>query len=70
MRPNPKNKSENIPSIELYSIAFQAPTAAANLLKSCATDVDHYYVNAANGEELKEAFRAIGERLKTMYLSD
>jgi Flp pilus assembly protein TadG len=70
MRPNPKNQSQNIPSVELYTIGFQAPVASSILLKACATDVDHYYVNAANGQELKDAFRAIGERLKTMYLSE
>jgi Flp pilus assembly protein TadG len=70
MRPNPKNQSQNIPSIELYTIGFQAPVVSTNLLKSCATDPDHYYVNAANGQELKDAFKAIGERLKSMYLSE
>ncbi len=70
MRPNPKNQSQNVPSVELYTIGFQAPVVSTNLLKSCATDPDHYYVNAANGQELKDAFKAIGERLKSMYLSE
>jgi Flp pilus assembly protein TadG len=70
MRPNPKDVTQMLPSIELYTIGFQSPTASANLLKSCATSPDHYYVNAADGTALKDTFRAIGERLKTMYLSE
>jgi hypothetical protein len=70
LRPNPKDVTKMMPSIELYTISFQAPTAAANLLKTCATSPDHYYVNAANGTEFMEAFKAIGQRLKTMYLAD
>nr|WP_246771196.1 vWA domain-containing protein [Aestuariivirga sp. YIM B02566] len=67
-REDPKNKAKTIPSIEVYTIAFQAPSAAKTLLKSCATS-EGYYIDAANGTELKDAFKAIGARLKTMYLS-
>lgn len=67
-REDPKNKAKTIPSIEVYTIAFQAPTAAKALLRSCATS-EGYYIDAANGTELKDAFKAIGARLKTMYLS-
>jgi Flp pilus assembly protein TadG len=67
--PNPKNIIQMVPSIELYTIGFQAPTASAALLQSCATDPDHHYVNAANGTDLRDAFKEIGQRLKTMYLS-
>lgn len=67
-REDPKNRSKKIPSIEIYTIAFQAPSAAKTLLKSCATS-EGYYIDAANGTELKDAFKAIGARLKTMYLS-
>lgn len=67
-REDPKNKAKTIPSIEIYTIAFQAPSAAKTLLKSCATS-EGYYIDAANGTELKDAFKAIGARLKTMYLS-
>jgi Flp pilus assembly protein TadG len=70
MRPNPKDVTQRLPSIELYTIGFQAPTASATLLQTCATSPDHYYVNAADGTELKEAFQEIGQRLKTMYLSE
>lgn len=67
-REDPKNRAKTIPSIEIYTIAFQAPTAAKTLLKSCATS-EGYYIDAANGTELKDAFKAIGARLKTLYLS-
>lgn len=67
-REDPKNRAKTIPSIEVYTIAFQAPTAAKALLKSCATS-EGYYIDAASGTELKDAFKAIGARLKTMYLS-
>lgn len=67
-REDPKDRSKTIPSIEIYTIAFQAPSAAKSLLKSCATS-EGYYIDAANGTELKDAFKAIGARLKTMYLS-
>lgn len=67
-REDPKDRSKTIPSIEIYTIAFQAPSAAKTLLKSCATS-ESYYIDAASGTELKDAFKAIGARLKTMYLS-
>lgn len=67
-REDPKNRAKTIPSIEIYTIAFQAPAAAKTLLKSCATS-EGYYIDASSGTELKDAFKAIGARLKTMYLS-
>jgi hypothetical protein len=70
MRPSPKDLTKLIPSIEIYTIAFMAPTNSETLLKACATSPDHYYVNAQNGSDLMDAFKAIGERLKTMYLSE
>lgn len=67
-RQDPKNGAKTIPSIEIYTIAFQAPAAAKTLLQSCATS-ESYYIDASDGTELKDAFKAIGARLKTMYLS-
>jgi Flp pilus assembly protein TadG len=68
MRDNPKDRSKKVPSIEIYTIAFQAPEASKTLLKSCATS-EGYFIDAANGTQLKDAFKAIGARLKTMFLS-
>lgn len=68
MRDNPKDRSKKVPSIEIYTIAFQAPQASKDLLKSCAT-AEGYFIDASSGQQLKDAFKAIGARLKTMYLS-
>lgn len=68
LRDNPKDRSKKVPSIEVYTIAFQAPQASKDLLKSCATS-EGYFIDASNGQQLKDGFKAIGARLKTMYLS-
>ena len=47
--------------IEIYTVAFMAPTAGQNLLKTCATDSSHYF-EAANMAALVSAFKVIGER--------
>lgn len=47
--------------IEVYSVAFMAPTAGQNLLKACATDASHYF-EAENMTALVAAFKVIGER--------
>ena len=47
--------------IEIYSVAFMAPTAGQNLLKTCATDSSHYF-QAENMAALVAAFKVIGER--------
>jgi Flp pilus assembly protein TadG len=52
MRGNPRDKSKKVPSIEIYTIAFQAPEASQTLLKSCATSAG-YFIDAANGTQLK-----------------
>jgi Flp pilus assembly protein TadG len=68
LRDNPKDRSKKVPSIEIYTIAFQAPEASKTLLRSCAT-AEGYFIDASSGQQLKDAFKAIGARLKTMYLS-
>ncbi len=47
--------------VEIYTVAFMAPTAGQNLLKACATDAEHYF-EAANMAALVAAFKVIGER--------
>ncbi len=47
--------------IEIYTVAFMAPTAGQNLLKTCATDSSHYF-EATNMAALVAAFKVIGER--------
>jgi Flp pilus assembly protein TadG len=47
--------------IEVYSVAFMAPTAGQKLLRTCATDTSHYY-DADNAVDLIAAFKSIGEK--------
>jgi Flp pilus assembly protein TadG/uncharacterized protein YegL len=47
--------------IEVYSVAFMAPTRGQNLLKYCATTTSHYF-QAENMAALVAAFKVIGER--------
>lgn len=59
--------------IIVYSIAFDAPSDAEQLLKDCRTpenaQVGQTYFNARNGNELREAFRSIAIQLNTLRLS-
>ena len=47
--------------IEVYSVAFMAPTRGQQLLSYCATTSSHYF-KAEDAEELNAAFEYIGER--------
>jgi Flp pilus assembly protein TadG len=74
MRPSPKDRRKRVPSVELYTIAFQPPNEdVTEDLRACASDPEltgyQYFINASNGEELTSAFETIGARLKTMFLS-
>jgi Flp pilus assembly protein TadG/uncharacterized protein YegL len=53
-----KARTENI---EVYSVAFMAPSRGQALLKYCATSDKHYFP-AENASELTSAFKYIGER--------
>lgn len=48
-------------SVEIYTVAFMAPTRGKELLSYCATDTSHYY-DANNAAELVAAFKEIGEK--------
>lgn len=66
---DPKDKTKTIPVYEIYTVVFDLRSSTVeNLLRNCATDPEHY-ANASSNEELKNIFAAIGERLKTLYLS-
>lgn len=55
--------------IEVYTVGFQLDNQSAiNMLKSCATDADHFY-NSTTGDALKAAFRDIALKISTLYLS-
>jgi len=47
--------------IEIYTIAFMAPSRGQSLLKYCATDLSHYF-DANDAAELVAAFKEIGEK--------
>ncbi|MCB1474107.1 MAG: VWA domain-containing protein [Rhodobiaceae bacterium] len=53
----------------IYSVAFQAPASAQNLLKKCATSETQHYFNATTGEALKNAFEAIAIEIRNLRLS-
>ncbi len=61
------------PGITIYSVAFQAPSAAEATLRECAsadTATETYYYSASSEQELREAFRAIAGSIKTLRLSN
>lgn len=47
--------------IEVYSVAFMAPSRGQQLLSYCATTAAHYF-KAENADDLNAAFEYIGER--------
>lgn len=51
--------------IEVYTIAFMAPSRGQGLLKSCATTGNHYF-SAEDADELTAAFKYIGEKAANM----
>ena len=54
--------------IRVYAIGFQAPTAALETLRDCATSAASFF-DAANGDQLRNAFRAIATELNSLRLS-
>jgi Flp pilus assembly protein TadG/uncharacterized protein YegL len=57
-----KAKEDNI---QVFTVAFMAPTRGQTLLNSCATTSAHYF-KAENAEQLNEAFKYIGEKASAM----
>lgn len=56
--------------IEVYTIGYAlgGNQTAINTLSNCATDSTKFY-NAANGDEIKQAFRDIALKISSLYLS-
>lgn len=59
--------------ITVYTVGFELdgvsnPTAAKKVLSDCATDATTFY-DAANGEELRQAFRDIALKISSLYLA-
>jgi Flp pilus assembly protein TadG len=55
--------------IEIYGIAFAAPTAGATQIRNCATSVQDYYFDAANQDDLLAAFREIATQISELRLT-
>lgn len=51
--------------VEVYSVAFMAPSRGQALLKYCASSTSHYF-EAEEAADLVAAFKAIGERASAM----
>lgn len=52
--------------ILIYSIAFQAPTSGAALMRACASSSNHYF--NADTSQLAAAFQGIGANIQTQAL--
>lgn len=48
-------------NVEIFTVAFMAPSRGQELLKYCATDTSHYY-DANDAAQLIAAFKEIGEK--------
>jgi len=58
--------------ITVFSVAFQAPDDAKQILLDCANPAfggDQFFFNASNGAELNAAFEAIAERITSLTLT-
>ena len=53
--------------IEIFSVAFEAPSRGRDLLEHCASSEEHYF-DAQNSEEFQTAFDQIGERIQQSLL--
>lgn len=60
-----KNGSHNI---QIYSVAFQAPTAAETLLRNCASSSSHYF-DANDAAQLRAAFKQIAKRMQQIRVT-
>lgn len=54
--------------IRVYAVGFQAPSAALETLRTCASTASSFF-DAADGDQLRNAFRAIATELNNLRLS-
>lgn len=69
---NMKAAKKGNPGITIYSVAFDAPKDARELLRDCASEDTHaetFYYEAQNGQELTDAFRAIANSIQKLRLT-
>lgn len=55
--------------VAVYSIAFQAPGSAQSLLQECSSG-SSFYFSAANGQELRQSFQKIAQKLNNLRLTN
>ena len=55
--------------IQVFAIAFDAPSAAQNTLKGCATTGPDYYADASNADELDKAFAMFAQKINALRLA-
>ena len=55
-------------NIEVYTVAFQAPNQAKQILQTCASSAKHFF-DAQSGGELRLAFQSIANRLANLRIS-
>ena len=53
----------------VYAVAFQAPSTAKDTLEDCAGDTSRFF-DAANGEQLLNAYAAIASQLSALTIVD
>ncbi len=53
--------------IVVYTVAFEAPTAGRNLLRSCASSSNHAF--DVNGLEIRSAFASIATSIRKLRLT-
>jgi len=54
--------------VRVYAVGFQAPSAALDTLRNCASTTASFF-DAADGDQLRRAFRAIATELNNLRLS-
>jgi len=55
--------------VAVYSIAFQAPGSARQVLQDCSSGSDFYF-SASNADELRQAFQKIAQKLNNLRLTN
>lgn len=55
--------------IEIYGIAFAAPAGGQAQIQGCSTNVENYYFDAQNGDDLRSAFNTIATYISDLRLT-
>ena len=54
--------------VEVYTVAFEAPSGAQAIMQDCASSIDNYY-NASDDTSFIEAFALIAGKIRKLHLS-